>query len=117
MLLEKSPVYIVVIVCLISICTLFTIKENVMSIKSELTEVNSQVQDLVLTHKHVRKHIEVDKIHLLKAELAYLTSPARLKDLNDQYIRLSDTNLAQMEIDPNIKDERLLEIRQVASIK
>ena len=105
MLLEKSPVYIVVIVCLLSVYTLFTIKENVMGIKSELTEVNSQVQD------------EVDKIHLLKAELAYLTSPARLKALNDQYIKLSDTNLAQMEIGPNIKDEKLLEVRQIASIK
>ena len=58
MLLEKSPIYIVFIVCLMSIYALFNIKENVMSIKGELTEVNNQVQD------------EIDKIHLLKAELA-----------------------------------------------
>ena len=105
MLLEKSPVYIVAIVCLISVYALFTIKENVMSIKGELTEVNSQGQD------------EVDKIHLLKAELAYLTSPSRLKALNDEYVKLSDTNLAQMEIDPIIQDKEVLEVRRVASVK
>ncbi len=105
MLLEKSPIYIVVIVCLMSVYTLFTIKENVMSIRGELTEVNSQVQD------------EIDKIHLLKAELAYLTSPERLKALNDEYVKLSDTNLAQMEIDPIVQDKEVLEVRRVASIK
>jgi hypothetical protein len=105
MLLEKSPIYIVVIVCLMSVYVLFTIKENVMSIKGELTEVNNQVQD------------EIDKIHLLKAELAYLTSPERLKALNEEYVKLSDTNLAQMEIDPNGKDEKSLEVMQIASVK
>lgn len=105
MLLEKSPIYIVVIICLMSVYTLFTIKENVMSIKGELVEVNSQVQD------------EVDKIHLLKAELAYLTSPERLKALNDEYIKLSDTNLAQMEIDPIARDKEILGVRKVASVK
>lgn len=105
MLLEKSPIYIVVIVCLMSVYTLFNIKENVMSIKGELTEVNNQVQD------------EIDKIHLLKAELAYLASPERLKALNDEYVKLSDTNLAQMEIDPIIQDKEVLEVRRVASVK
>ena len=105
MLLEKSPIYIVFIVCLMSIYALFNIKENVMSIKGELTEVNNQVQD------------EIDKIHLLKAELAYLASPERLKALNDEYLKLSDTNLAQMEIDPIIQDKEVLEVRRVASVK
>lgn len=105
MLLEKSPIYIVFIVCLMSIYALFNIKENVMSIKGELTEVNNQVQD------------EIDKIHLLKAELAYLASPERLKALNDEYVKLSDTNLAQMEIDPIIQDKEVREVRRVASVK
>ena len=105
MLLEKSPIYIVFIVCLMSIYALFNIKENVMSIKGELTEVNHQVQD------------EIDKIHLLKAELAYLASPERLKALNDKYVKLSDTNLAQMQIDPIIQDKEVLEVRRVASVK
>jgi hypothetical protein len=105
MLLEKSPIYIVLIVCLISIYTLFTIKENVVGIKNELTEVNNQVQD------------ESDKIHLLKAELAYLTSPARLKALNDEYVKLLDTNLAQMDIDSVVKDDSALRVRQVAGAK
>ena len=105
MLLEKSPIYIVVIVCLMSVYTLFNIKENVMSIRGELTEVNSQVQD------------EIDKIHLLKAELAYLTSPERLKALNDEYVKLCDTNLAQMEIEPIVQDKEVLEVRRVASVK
>jgi hypothetical protein len=105
MLLEKSPIYIVFIVCLMSIYALFNIKENVMSIKGELTEVNNQVQD------------EIDKIHLLKAELAYLASPERLKALNDEYVKLSDTNLAQMEIAPIIQDKEVLEVRRVASVK
>ena len=67
MLLEKSPIYIVFIVCLMSIYALFNIKENVMSIKGELTEVNNQVQD------------EIDKIHLLKAELAYFGFTREIK--------------------------------------
>lgn len=84
MFLEK-PVYVILFIFVGAIYSLFTIKENVMNIRSELGEVTKQIQD------------ESDKIHLLKAELAYLTSPSRLKALNDQYIKLTDTMLAQME--------------------
>lgn len=85
MFLEKSPVYVILFIFVGAIYSLFTIKESVMNIRSELGEVTKQIQD------------ESDKIHLLKAELAYLTSPSRLKALNDQYIKLTDTMLAQME--------------------
>ncbi len=89
MFLERSPVYVILLIFIGAIYSLFTIKDNVMNIRSELGEVTKQIQD------------ESDKIHLLKAELAYLTSPSRLKALNDQYIKLSDTMLAQMETDDN----------------
>lgn len=89
MFLEKSPMYVILFIFIGAIYSLFTIKENVMNIRSELGEVTKQIQD------------ESDKIHLLKAELAYLTSPSRLKALNDQYIKLTDTMLAQMETDDN----------------
>lgn len=82
---EKSSIYVVLVVCLISIYMLFSIKENVVDIKNELTEINSQMQE------------ETDKIHLLKAELAYLTSPSRLKALNEEYIKLGNTSLAQLD--------------------
>jgi hypothetical protein len=97
MLFEKSPTYIFLSVCLIIIYVLFNIKENVMSLRTELLQINHQVEH------------EVDTIHLLKAELAYLTSPERLKSLNKQYVKLSETQLAQMEINPlNQKNKRNL---------
>ncbi|RTK92114.1 MAG: hypothetical protein EKK61_06195 [Rickettsiales bacterium] len=88
MLLEKTPISIVLIICLITIYTLFNIKEGVIAIKGEIAEVDNQLRH------------EIDTIHLLKAELAYLSSPERLKELNEQYIKLSDTQISQMNVDP-----------------
>lgn len=106
MLLKKSPLAIILLTCLLSIYGLFTIKENVVNIKSELSEVNSQIR------------YETDTIHLLKAELAYLTSPARLKSLNDQYIKLTDTQISQVSIDPLVQNLSLAQksITSVANI-
>ncbi|GAB4163918.1 MAG: hypothetical protein Tsb006_3250 [Rickettsiaceae bacterium] len=104
MLLERTPIYIVLSICLATIYALFSIKENVMSLRAELLEVNSQIEH------------EFDTIHLLKAELAYLTSPARLKQLNEEYVRLSDTAIAQMDVDPISQDSKT-KIHKIANNK
>lgn len=104
MLFEKSPISLILIICLITIYSLFNIKENVMSLRSELKEVNNQLQ------------YEIDTIHLLKAELAYLTSPERLKELNNSYIKLSETKVSQMDVDPLARTENTY-VRKIAGIK
>jgi hypothetical protein len=88
MLLNRTPVLIVFIMCLGTVYMLFNIKNNVMMIRSELAEVQKQMR------------YEADTIHVLKAELSYLSSPERLNRLNGQYLKLTDTKVAQMIQDP-----------------
>ena len=92
MVFKASPIYIVLLFCSLTIYVLFNIKENVTTIRSELIEVNHQIQ------------YEMDTIHLLQAELTYLGSPARLKKLNDKYVGLTDTKITQVAIDPLAKN-------------
>lgn len=104
MLLNRTPIHIVFSLCLITIYILFNIKDSVMTIRAELREVSKQIQ------------YEFDSIHLLKAELAYLTAPDRLKDLNDEYLKLKDTKVSQMVADP-LKDNRETYNQKIASSK
>ena len=102
MLLNRTPVYRVLLLCLITVYMLFYIKDSVMSIRAELREVSKQMQ------------YESDTIHILKAELAYLTSPERLKRLSSDYLGLKDTKISQMISDPlNTKKEE--HVKQLAS--
>jgi hypothetical protein len=68
--------------------TLFSIKDMVVSVRSEVKEVAKQIQR------------ENDMIHLFKAELSYLSSPERLHELNNKYLALQETTLSQMIVDP-----------------
>jgi len=88
MLLKRISTYIITLFCLSAIYSLFVIKNNVIAIRKEMQEVNGQIQN------------EVDAIHLLKAEFAYLSSPERLKALNKEHLKLEDTKMAQMTGDP-----------------
>ena len=83
---------------------LFNIKNNVMTIRAELAEVQKQMR------------YEIDTIHVLKAELSYLASPARLRKLNSEYLKLKDTKVAQMIGDPR-KEEVAFEASSFASAK
>ena len=88
MFLSRTSVYTVLILCLITVCVLFNIKDSVMTIRMELREVSKQMQ------------YESDTIHLLKAELAYLASPERLQKLNKDHLALNETKVSQMISDP-----------------
>ncbi|MDG1437194.1 MAG: hypothetical protein P8P83_05400 [Rickettsiaceae bacterium] len=92
-MINRLPAYLVLILCMITVYTLFTIKDNVMTIRMELVEVNKQIQ------------YENDTIHLLKAELAYLASPERLQRLNKGYLSLKETQVSQMITDPIIEQK------------
>lgn len=104
MLFSRTPIFVVVVLCLGTVYTLFNIKNNVMTIRSELVEVKKQIR------------YEADTIHVLKAELAYLTSPVRLKKLNKQYLKLEDTKVAQMISDPR-KEKVIFKSHSFASKK
>ena len=93
MLLSRTPIFIVVMMCLGTVYMLFSIKNNVMAIRAELSEVRKQIS------------YEADTIRVLKAELSYLTSPSRLKRLNAEFLKLEDTKVAQMISDP--RNEKL----------
>ncbi len=84
MSLDKIPMYIIMSICLLTMYFLFAIKENVLTLKIELNQVHKQIEH------------EKDTIHLLKAEFAYLSSPERLRKLNDKYLNLESTQVAQM---------------------
>lgn len=103
MFLRRLQLYVISSLCLMSVYSLFYIKDNVITIRSELAQVKKQVEN------------EADNIRLLKAELAYLTSPERLQKLNDRYLNLSETKPSQMINDPLTYDNT--QVKQIASAK
>ncbi len=102
MLLSRTPIFIVVMMCLGTVYMLFNIKNNVMAIRSELAEVTKQI------------NYEADTIRVLKAELSYLTSPSRLKRLNAEYLKLEDTKVSQMISDPR-SEKMILKSHRLAN--
>lgn len=88
MSLNKIPFYLAFILCLVTVFGLFTVKDNVMTLKVELQEVKKQVQN------------EEDAIRILKAELAYLGSPERIQKLAEKHLNLEKPKVTQMISDP-----------------
>jgi cell division protein FtsL len=81
---SKLSMYLILISCFIAGMALFRIKDNVLMLNGELTEVQKQISD------------EQDNIRILKAEFAYLTAPERLRLLSEQYLHLKGVELNQM---------------------
>ncbi|XVN41223.1 MAG: hypothetical protein RCO49_01075 [Rickettsia endosymbiont of Argas persicus] len=80
--------YLVLPVIVIAVFSLFTIKERVSTLDYQLSSVVKQINS------------ENKTIHILKAERAYLLSPARLKNLTTAYLELQTVKPYQMVKDP-----------------
>ena len=84
--------YLFVVIISISIYGLFTIKDSVTNLDYQLNVVLKQLDK------------EHNKIHVLKAEQSYLTSPARLRRLASSYLKLDTIKISQMVKSPLISD-------------
>ncbi len=85
--LNKIFIYITSTICLIVSIFLFVIKDLVTSMTGELSYIKKQIQT------------ELHNIHMLNAELTYLTSPKRLKTLSEAYLPLYSTKISQIKCD------------------
>lgn len=92
-MLVKLFSYLFVLIISISIYGLFTIKDNVTNLDYQLSVVLKQLDK------------EHNKIHVLKAEQSYLTSPARLRRLASSYLKLDTIKISQMVKSPLISDQ------------
>jgi hypothetical protein len=72
----NSSTIIGILLLILSVITLFFIKDKVQGLRHSI----SSMQDSILSEK--------ENIHVLKAELAYLTKPQGIQKLNDQYLKL-----------------------------
>ena len=89
----KFPSYFIIITFIITAIGLFLIKDSVGNLSYQLNEVNRQIIQ------------EKNNIHMLKAETAYLTSPERLRKLNNAYLALSNIKPNQMVKNPLFESE------------
>lgn len=102
MILNKIPFYLAIILCLATIVGLFIVKDNVMTLRTELQEVKKQVQH------------EEDALRILKAELAYLGSPERIQRLANEHLHLEKAKVIQMIKDP-LSEEVVVQNKVVAN--
>ena len=88
--------FLIIIIVVMAIYGLFAIKEMASIVGYQLAEVTKQLEE------------ERNKIHLLKAEFAYLTSPARLRKIANTYLKLESIKPQQLIRDP-INSENTVE--------
>lgn len=76
MSIVKAPAVIGAVALICSSAYLFVIKYKVQQINKELIQVEAAIKQ------------ESESIHILKAELAYLSKPQVIKQLSDKYLNL-----------------------------
>ena len=91
-----------ILILSVSIYSLFIIKNRVSNLREQIAEINRQLEE------------EKNNIYTLRAELAYLQSPERIKRLAYKYLNLKEISLAQI-IDNPIYEENSQAIAAAAS--
>lgn len=79
---------LMIIICLTSIYCLFIVKNKVLLLNYQINSLDKQIE------------IEKDKINLLNAEFAYLTSPTQLKSIVAKQLTLQPIKTSQIIQDP-----------------
>jgi hypothetical protein len=87
--------WVVLSIIIITVYCLFTIKEQVSALNYQFIEIDKQLAQ------------EKDAIHILKAELSYLSSPARLTKLLSHCSELETVKITQLIKDPLSSTEEL----------
>ena len=103
MIISKAN-YVILINIILTAISLFYIKNNVRSFNTELSEIKQQIE------------AEKDKILFLKAEIAYLTSPSKLKQTINNSLSLSTVMVSQLINDPLEDDSKIEQQKLVASL-
>ncbi len=85
---------ITVCTIIFSIYGLFRVKDQVIALHYQLGEVSKQLTG------------ESDRIHVLKVEQSYLTSPARLRKLASLYLQLDTVKVKQIISDPLLPESK-----------
>ncbi len=88
MIQVKITTIVILAILLVTIYSLFSIKNNVANLRYQLTTVTNQIKK------------EQDAIYLFKAEFASLTTPKRIKKLAYTYLHLENIKPSQLTQNP-----------------
>ncbi|MFK8039807.1 MAG: hypothetical protein AB8B67_00460 [Rickettsiaceae bacterium] len=80
--------------CILAICWLFYLKENVTNINYQIEQVKNQIS------------VEQEKINNLKTEFIYLTMPNRLRKIASNSLGLQTAQIKQLINDPMIPNRQ-----------
>lgn len=100
--------YNIMIIFVLAATSLFVIKNNAENTSYQLNEVDRQIIK------------EKNNIHILKAEIAHLTSPIRLRKLSNDHLHLENIRPHQMIKDPlidNSEDQQQANNKEILAPK
>lgn len=102
-MITKFTNSLAIIVVAVAGMMVFTIKEKAALLSYQLNETLRQCKN------------EEDKIHILQAEFAYLSSPMRLSVIAANYLKLSSINTSQLIQNPLNQDIAIAEQKDLLS--
>jgi cell division protein FtsL len=103
--LSRYYIYLVCALVVLSAYWLFFVKQYAKDIAQQLDEVTQQINQ------------EQDAIHMYRAELSYLRSPQRIKQLSQKYLGLESSKPSQMIADLGFREEASINSSRKKKVK